>query len=76
MRAAIATGKVDAGRDHAVHLLGRRQPVDRRLVLDRHDRPPVRVAEARRGRIAIDRDHVEALVLGRLEQPELSRTRP
>ena len=54
----------------------RREPVDGRLVLDGHDRPSVRVAKARCGRIAVDRDHVEPLVLGRLEQPDLSRTRP
>ncbi len=69
-------GKVDAGSDHAVHLLGCGEPVDRGLVLDGHDRPPVRVREAERRGIAVDGDDVKAARLRRLEQPDLPRTRP
>ena len=63
--------KVDPGSDDAADLLRRRQPVDRRLVLDRDDRPPVRMTESGRRRVTVDGDDVEAALGGRFEQPEL-----
>ena len=62
---------VGAGRDHPGDLLGACQPVDRRLVLDRDDRAPVGVAEARRGGIAIDGDDAQVAPAGRREDAEL-----
>ena len=71
MRAAMRDRKVDSGSDDTADLLRCGKPVDRRLVLDRHDRAPVRMAEAGRRRIAVDGDDVEAALGGRFEQPEL-----
>ena len=59
----------------AVDALGGREPVDLGLVLDRDDRAPVGEAEAGRGRIAVDGDHEEAAVAGRLEEAELPGAR-
>ena len=69
-------GKVDPGRDDAPDLLRRRQPVDRRLVLDRDDRPPVRMTEPGRRRVTVDGDDVEVALGGRFEQPELPGSCP
>ncbi len=69
-------GEVDPRRDDAVDALRTGEAVDRRLVLDGHDRPPVGEAKAGRTRIAIDGDHVQAEVVRRLEQPELRGPRP
>ena len=69
-------GEVDARRDDALDLLRCGQPVNGVLVLDGDDRPPVGVAEARSGRIAIDGDDVDASLLRRLQQPDLPRARP
>ncbi len=71
-----ADGKVDARRDDALDPLRGGQPVDRVLVLDGDDRPPVGVAEAWSGRIAIDGDDVDTALLRRLQQPELPSARP
>ena len=68
--------EVDARRDDALHTLRCGQPVNRVLVLDGNDRPPVRVAEAGSGRIAIDGDDVDTALLRRLQQPELPGARP
>ena len=68
-----ADGVVGAGRDEPVDLLGAREPVDRRLVLDRHDRPPVGVAEPGGGRVAVGRDEGQAAAAGRGQDPELGR---
>ena len=68
--------EVDPRSDDAADLLRRGQPVDRRLVLDRHDRPPVRMAEPGRRRITVDGDDVEAALGSRFEQPELPGARP
>src|SRR5690348_9317373 len=64
---------IGAGRDEAVHLLRAREPVDRRLVLDRDDRPPVGVAEARRRRVAVGRDDRQPAPPGGGEDSELRR---
>jgi hypothetical protein len=67
-------GPVDSGRDDPVDPFRAREPLDPGLVLGGHDRPPVRVPEPRRRRVAVDRDHEQvALPRGR-EQPELRRT--
>ena len=68
--------KVDPGRDHAVHPLGPREPVDPALVLGRDDRPPVRVREAGRRGVAVDRDHEQPARPGGGEQAELGRAGP
>jgi hypothetical protein len=68
--------EVDPRSDDPTDPLSGSQPVDRRLVLDRHDRPPVRMAEPRRRRIAVDGDDVQAALGGRFEQPELPCARP
>ena len=68
---------VDPGRNDAVDALGPGQPFDAPLVLRRDDRAAVGELETRRGRIAVERDHVEIGALAsRLEQPELRRPRP
>ena len=64
---------VGAGRDHAVDLLGPREPLDRRLVLDRDDRAPVGVAKAGRGRVAVGGDDGQARPRGR---PRARRAAP
>ena len=46
-RAATPTGQSMPGRDDPVDALGAGEAVDRRLVLGRDDRPPVRVARSR-----------------------------
>ncbi len=56
---------IGAGRDHAVDLLGAREPFDRLLVLDRDDRAPVGVAEARSRGIAVGRDDRQPAAAGR-----------
>ncbi len=68
--------KVDPGSDDTADLLRRGEPVDRRLVLDRHDRAPVRMTETGRRRITVDGDDVEATLGGRFEQTELPRACP
>jgi hypothetical protein len=68
--------EVDPRSDDPIDPLRRSQPVDRRLVLDRHDRPPVRIAEPGRCRIAVDSDDVQAALGSSFEQPELPDTRP
>ena len=65
--------EVDPGRDHGVDPLGPREPVDPALVLGRDDRAPVGEAEAGRGRIPVDGDHVEPARAGGSEQAELGR---
>ena len=64
---------VDARRDDPVHALGGGEPVDRLLVLGRDERPLVGEWKARRRRIAVGGDHVEAARAGGGEQPELRR---
>ena len=84
MRQAVALGDpcgdrdrpVDAGRDQPVDALRAGQTLDALLVLGRDDRPPVRVLEPGRGRVAIERDHEKTSLAGRREQAELSRSRP
>lgn len=55
-----ADSPVDPGRDHSLDTLGLGQPLERRLIVERDDCPPIGVAKARRGGVAIDRDHEEA----------------
>ena len=74
-RAATPDGPVRAGRDDPVDVLGAREAVDRRLVLGRDERPLVRVREAGRGRIAIDRDHEEVALARGAQEPDLRRPR-
>src|SRR5438105_10033909 len=64
---------IRSGCDEAVHLLRAREPVDRRLVLDRDDRPPVGVAEARRRGVAVGRDDRQPAPPGGGEDSELRR---
>ena len=71
-----ADSPVDPGRDHPVHALGLGQPLERRLVVERDDRPPIGVAKARRRGVAIDRDHEDASRTRRSQQAELPRARP
>ena len=66
-------GMVGAGRDDPVDVLGAREPVDRRLVLDRDDRAAVGVAEARRGGVAVGRHDGQAAPPRRREDAELRR---
>ena len=67
---------VDARSDDPVHLLGARELADRRLVLDRDDRPAVGIREADRGRVAVAGDDEEASLPGGAVQAELRRPRP
>jgi hypothetical protein len=67
---------VGAGRHDPVDLFGSGQAFDRRLVLDRDDRPPVCVPEARRRRIAVGCDHERPGLPGRREDAELRRAGP
>ena len=62
---------VDARSDHAVDALGLGEPLDAGLVLGRDDRAAVREREARRGGIAVDRDHEQVARARGREQPEL-----
>ena len=66
-------GPVDARRDHALDGLRPCQPLQRRLVLVRDDRPPVGEREPDRRRVAVGRDDEQPPLPGRLEQAELSR---
>jgi hypothetical protein len=83
MRQAEAVGDPSCGpdrpvcsrRNHAVDPLGLREPLQRRLVLDGDDCPPVGVAEARRPGIAVDGDHEEAARVGGGEQAKLAGAR-
>ena len=68
--------KIDARRDDAVDPLRTREPVDRVLVLDGDDRPPVCIAKAGGRRITVDCDDVDAALPRRLEEPELPCARP
>jgi hypothetical protein len=68
--------EVDAGRDDALDLLGGGKPLDGVLVLDRDDRPAFGPPEARRSRVAVDRDDMEAQVVRRLEQADLPGAGP
>ena len=84
VRQAVALGDpcgdpdrpVDPGRDQPVDGLRVGQTLDALLVLGRDDRPPVRVLEPGRSRVAVERDHEEPSLAGRREQAELSRSRP
>ena len=67
---------VASRRDDAVDLLRPSEPVEALLVLGRHDRPPVRVLEARSGRIAVAGDHEHAALSRCPQEPELRRPRP
>ena len=62
---------VDPGRDHALDALGVGEALDALLVLGRDDRPPVRVLEPGRRRVAVERDHEEPPLAGCREQAEL-----
>ena len=62
---------VGAGRDDPVDVLGAGEPVDARLVLGRDERALVRVGEAGRRRVAVDRDHEEAALARRAQEPDL-----
>jgi hypothetical protein len=66
-------GPVDPRRDQAVDPLGPREPLDARLVLGGDDRAPVGVAKAGRGRLAVERDHVQLACPRRREEAELRR---
>jgi hypothetical protein len=66
---------VDSRRDHAVDPLSTGQPLDPALVLGRDDRAAIGKGEAGRGRVAVDRDHVQAALARCLEQPQLRRAR-
>src|SRR5207248_3843932 len=44
---------VDRRGHHAVDRLGQREPLECRVVLQRQDRPPVRIAEAGRPRVTV-----------------------
>jgi translation initiation factor 2B subunit (eIF-2B alpha/beta/delta family) len=55
--------------DYAVDATGLDKPLERRLVVDRHDRPPVGEAEPGRARIRIDRDHEQAPRAGGGKEP-------
>jgi hypothetical protein len=67
---------VDSRRDDPVDPLGRREPVDLRLVLDRDDRAAVGEPKSGGGRVAVDGDDEEVPLAGRLEQAELAGSRP
>jgi hypothetical protein len=58
-----------------VDILREREALDRDLVLRRDDRAPVGIPEARRSRVAVDRDHKQAALAGRREQPDLRGAR-
>ena len=62
---------VGARRDDPVDALGAGQAVDARLVLRRDERPLVRVGEAGRRRIAIDRDHEQITLSRCAQEPDL-----
>jgi translation initiation factor 2B subunit (eIF-2B alpha/beta/delta family) len=61
--------------DHAVDPLGLREALQRRLVLDRDDRPSVGVPKAGGAGIAVDRDHEQAARLRGGKQAELPGAR-
>jgi hypothetical protein len=67
---------VDPRRDDAVNALRLRELSDRRLVLGRDDRAPVRVLEPGRLGIAITGDDEELAVTRRAQKPELCRAGP
>ena len=75
-RAAIPTGQSIPGAMIPSTLSALARLRDALLVLGRDDRPPVRVPESRRGRVAVERDHEEPSLAGRREQAELRRPRP
>ena len=62
---------VRARRDDPVHVLRAGEPVDTGLVLGRDDRALVRVGEAGRGRVAVDRDHEQITFACRAQEPDL-----
>ena len=62
---------VGSGRDDPVDVLGAGEAVDARLVLGRDERPLVRVGEAGRRGIAVDRDHEEVALACRAQEPDL-----
>ena len=66
---------VDPGRNHSVHLLGRGQPLERRLVLRRDQRAPIGERKAGRRRIAIGGDHVQPAPARRLRADPAGRAR-
>ena len=67
-------GPVAPGRDDPVDRLRAHQAVERLLVLRRDERPPIRVLEAGRERIAIAGDHEQAALARGPQQPELGRS--
>ena len=67
---------VDSRRDQSGGPLGHGEPLDSRLVLDGDDRATVGIAKPRRGRIAVEGDHVQPTLASSREQPELGRPRP
>ena len=66
---------VDPRRNQPLDPLGTGQPLDARLVLGREDRAPVGVAEPRRRRIAVDRDHMQVTRPRCGQEAELRRAR-
>jgi hypothetical protein len=62
--------------DHSFDALGLGEALQRGLVVERDDRPPVGEAEAGRRGIAVDRDHEQIACAGRSQQAELPRARP
>ena len=67
---------VRPGRDDPVDRLRTRKAVDGRLVLGGDERTLVRIREARRRGIAIDRDHEELSLARRAQEADLGRPRP
>ena len=64
-------GPVGSGRDDPVDVLGPGEAVDARLVLGRDERALVRVGEAGRRGVAVDRDHEEVAFACRAQEPDL-----
>ncbi len=67
---------IDSGRDDPVHLLGFRQPIERRLILSGDERPSIGEREPDRTGIAIRGDNEQPALARGLEQTKLRRPSP